>query len=151
MQVSAKARYALRLITDMAAYSSNGKVKIKDVSERQGISVKYLEQVVTALARAGYVKGERGPQGGYVLNIDPSKVTAGDIIRLIDGPSCPAPCMHSDGTVCPHSSNCPTEEIWRRIGDAADEIMDAYTVEDLAGKLRSVNPHPGITKMEYCI
>ena len=134
MQASTKARYALRILTDMAAYQGHGNVKIKDISARQNISVKYIEQIVVTLNKIGLVKGERGPNGGYRLNGDPAKISAGDVVRLIDGPSCPAPCNPDNGPVCPMKDSCPTEEIWRRIGEAADSIMDEYSLSDLAKK-----------------
>lgn len=138
MQASTKARYALRILVDMTAYQGHGNVKIKDISARQNISVKYIEQIVVTLNKLGIVKGERGPNGGYTVNGDPSKITAGDVLRLIDGPSCPAPCNPANGPICPMINTCPTEEIWRRIGEAADAILDEYTLSDLAKKQASV-------------
>lgn len=149
MQISTKARYALRIMIDLAAHSSGNKVKIREVSERQNISVKYLEQVITSLSKAGMVNGERGPQGGYVITVDPSAVTAGDVIRLIDGPSSPAPCHGPDGEDCPMSGRCASEEMWARIEKATDEILDSYTLSDLAERSLVLLPSSG--KPEYCI
>lgn len=122
MQPSVKARSALRLLIDMTAYSDAGNVKVKDISRRQGISVKYLEQIVAVLSKEGFVAGERGPQGGYRLCVDPHQTTAGDVIRAVDGPVITEP----EGT--PSS----TDDIWRRIGMSANAILDDYTLADLA-------------------
>ena len=149
MQVSTKARYALRIMIDLAVHNGSGKVKIKEISKRQNISVKYLEQVISALSKDGLVRGERGPQGGYVLNVDPASVTAGDIIRSIDGPTAPAPCTTEDGD-CQLAAKCATMEMWQKIGAAADEIMDSYTLAQLAESSRKLIPVDG-EKLDYCI
>jgi len=149
MQISTKARYALRIMIDLAAHSAGGKVKIREISERQNISVKYLEQVINALSKAGLVTGERGPQGGYVITVDPSSITAGDIIRLVDGPTSPAPCHTPDGGTCPMSGRCASEEMWSRIEEATDSILDSYRISDLAE--RSLVLLPSSEKPEYCI
>ena len=73
------------MLVDLAAHHGQGNVKIKDISQRQEISLKYLEQIITILSKAGYVKGERGPQGGYSLSKDPKDITAADIIMLVIG------------------------------------------------------------------
>ena len=78
--VSTKSRYALRMLVDIAAFQDAGKVKIKDISSRQDISVKYLEQIISVLSKSDIVKGERGPQGGYVLTRPASKITVAEVV-----------------------------------------------------------------------
>ena len=82
MKISTKGRYALRFMLDLAMYDTGTPVRIKDISTRQGISVKYLEQIVSILNKAGFVRAIRGPQGGYQLVKPPEEYTAGMILRL---------------------------------------------------------------------
>ena len=88
MKISTKGRYALRLMLDIAQHGGGSPVRIKDIAARQGISVKYLEQIVAVLARAGYLKSIRGPQGGYRLVRSPEEYTTGSILRLTEGSLC---------------------------------------------------------------
>jgi Rrf2 family protein len=91
---------------DLAINGSKDNVKIKDVARRQEISVKYLEQIISILNKAGYVKSERGPQGGYRLSKPPEEFTAGMIIRLMEGSTAPVACLQSDVNECKRSNNC---------------------------------------------
>ena len=85
MKISTKGRYALRLMLDLAMNGENNVVRIKDIAERQQISDKYLEQIISVLNKAGYVRSTRGPQGGYSLRKAPEEYTVGDILRLTEG------------------------------------------------------------------
>ena len=85
MKFSTKSRYALRLMAELARYAPGTTVSLKEISERQNLSLKYLEQIVTPLARVGLVKSERGSQGGYRLTKAPADYTAGEILRAIEG------------------------------------------------------------------
>ena len=94
MKFSTKSRYALRLMAELARYAPGTTVSLKEISERQNLSLKYLEQIVTPLARAGLVKSERGSQGGYRLTKAPAAYTAGEILRAIEGSVAPIPVLH---------------------------------------------------------
>ncbi len=120
------------MLVDMAVHESRGNVKIKDVSKRQGVSVKYLEQIVSILSGAGYVRGERGPQGGYRLGVPPENITAGMVVRLMEGTEGPAPCIRGPG--CERTADCVTKELWERVDRAVYEVLDSTTVADLAKK-----------------
>ena len=89
MRVSTKGRYAIRFMLDLALHNTGEPVRIKDVATRQNISDKYLEQVVSILNKAGYVRSIRGPQGGYVLTRNPEDYTMGQILRLTEGDMVP--------------------------------------------------------------
>ena len=89
MKISTKGRYALRLMLDLAMNGENNIVRIKDIAERQQISDKYLEQIISVLNKAGYVRSTRGPQGGYSLRKAPEEYTVGDILRLTEGSLAP--------------------------------------------------------------
>ena len=92
MKISTKGRYALRMMLDIAVHDTGEPVRIRDIAARQEISVKYLEQIVSVLARAGYVKSIRGPQGGYRLTRKPGEYPLGDILRLTEGSLRRQPC-----------------------------------------------------------
>jgi len=130
VNVSTKGRYALLLMLDIAANSSQGNVKIKDISRRQGISVKYLEQIITTLNKAGLVRSERGPQGGYRLTAKPSSITAGMVMRLMEGSTVPA--YPEDEVVdCLYSAVCITSILWKKLNDAVDGVLDSTTLADM--------------------
>ena len=101
MKISTKGRYALRLMLDLAMRDTGEYISLRDVSSRQEISAKYLEQIVTQLGRAGFVKSTRGPQGGYKLAKDPSEYTVGSILRLIEGSLAPVACLEGENNECP--------------------------------------------------
>ncbi len=111
MKFSTKSRYALRLMAELARYAPGTTVSLKEISERQNLSLKYLEQIVTPLARVGLVKSERGSQGGYRLTKAPADYTAGEILRAIEGSVAPIPCLGSETNECPmwsSASPCPS-------------------------------------------
>ncbi len=129
--VSTKSRYALRMLVDIAAFQDAGKVKIKDISSRQDISVKYLEQIISVLSKSDIVKGERGPQGGYVLTRPASKITVAEVVTQIEGSISPAPCIKEDGVDCERKDRCTTLDMWMRIWKAVMDIMESTTIQDL--------------------
>ena len=108
MKISTKGRYALRLMLDLAMHSTGNPVSLKDVAKRQGISDKYLEQIISILNRAGYVKSVRGAQGGYMLRRDPEEYTVGMILRLTEGSLAPVSCIEEDEVSCDRQESCVT-------------------------------------------
>lgn len=131
MKISTKGRYALRLMIDLALNDTGEPVRIKDISARQGISIKYLEQIVSILNRAGYVKAIRGPQGGYRLVKKPVEYTAGMILRLTEGSLAPVSCLDYEENDCPRQDTCATLELWKRLDTAIKGVVDSVTLEDL--------------------
>ncbi|MBP3603074.1 MAG: Rrf2 family transcriptional regulator [Lachnospiraceae bacterium] len=131
MKISTKGRYALRLMMDIAIYGESRPVRIRDIAERQGISDKYLEQIISNLNKAEYVKSIRGPQGGYRLTMEPHKYTVGMILRLTEGSLAPVACMEEDGVPCEKQLGCATLELWKRIDDAVKSVVDTVTLADL--------------------
>ena len=131
MKVSTKGRYALRLMIDLAI-NENGKfMAIKDVSERQKISIKYLEQIVTPLNRAGLLKSGRGAQGGYRLARPTTEYTAGDILRAIEGNFAPITCLEDEDNQCENYDTCATIEFWEGLYKVVNEYLDGTTLYDL--------------------
>ena len=131
MKISTKGRYALRLMLDLAMDTSGEPVRIKDVAERQAISVKYLEQIVSILAKAGYVRSIRGPQGGYRLSREPEDYTVGMILRLTEGSLTPVECAEAEPGACSREDTCVTRKLWKELDEAIRSVVDKYTLEDL--------------------
>lgn len=129
MKISTKGRYALRLLLDLAMHDPSEKVSMKTVAKRQDISMKYLEQIITLLSRGGYVKSSRGAQGGYQLAKKPEDITVGDVLRVTEGSLAPVACV--DGEACDRADGCATIEVWKKLNEAINQVVDGYTLADL--------------------
>ena len=130
MRISTKGRYATRLMLDLALHYECGYIPLKAVSQRQNISDKYLEQIITQLSRAGFVRSARGAQGGYQLTKSPDEYTVGDILRTTEGSLAPVSCLEAGGT-CEMERTCVTMEVWKKIEDAVNSVVDHITLADL--------------------
>ena len=131
MKISTRGRYALRLMIDIGMNDNDNPVRMKDIAQRQEISEKYLEQIVSVLNKAGYVRSSRGPQGGYRLARAPKDYTVGDILTLIEGSLAPVACLDTPVNECPREAVCPTLILWKKIDDAVHGVVDSITLEDL--------------------
>ena len=131
MLISTKGRYALRMLVDLAEHQNDGYVALKDIAKRQGISKKYLEQIVGVLNRAGYLVSVRGAQGGYRLARDPKEYTVGMILRLTEGSLAPVACLDTGAVVCERADTCETLEVWKDLYDAINQVVDGVTIADL--------------------
>lgn len=131
MKISTKGRYALRLMLDIALHDGDSPVRIKDIAKRQEISDKYLEQIISNLNKAGFVKSIRGPQGGYRLVKRPEEYTVGMILRLTEGSLAPVSCLDYDVNDCVRQDSCATLELWKKLDDAIKGVVDTVTLEDL--------------------
>ena len=130
MKISTKGRYALRMMIEFGM-NPDQCTKISQVAARQGISDKYLEQIVTLLHRAGYVRSIRGAQGGYMLTRDPSEYTVGMILRQTEGSLSPVSCLDDEINQCEQAGQCSTLTVWQQIKDAVDQVVDSVTLADL--------------------
>ena len=142
MKISTKGRYALRLMLDLAIQPGDSAVPLRDVAERQEISDKYLEQIVTQLARGGLVRSVRGAGGGYLLTRTPEEYTVGEILRQLEGNLAPVSCV-SGGSCCGRADRCVTLEVWQQIQDAVDGVVDNITLADLVRRYREKCPENG--------
>ena len=131
MKISTKGRYALRLMLDIAMNDATEPVRLRDTAERQAISVKYLEQIISGLVRSGYVKSIRGPQGGYWLAKKPSEYTVGMILRQVEGSMVPVACLENGEADCERQGQCVTIRIWKELDEAIRGVLDRYTLADL--------------------
>lgn len=145
MKVSTKGRYALRMMLDIALQDREHPVALREIAQRQGISVKYLEQIVAALARAGYLKSIRGPQGGYILTREPKDYTVGEILRLTEGSLAPVECLETDRNLCPRAEKCATLKLWEELDQAVRQIVDRRTLEDLMEEQRAIGSGSEVT------
>lgn len=141
MKVSTKGRYALRLMLDLALNNTGEYITIKSIAARQEISEKYLEQIISLLNRAGYVKSIRGAQGGYRLVKDPSEYTVGMILRLTEGNLLPTDCLNEDYEECKRTNICVTREVWQELYDAICSVIDHITLQDLVNRHQSRIPY----------
>lgn len=131
MKVSTKGRYALRLMLDLAQQENGELVTIKNIAARQGISEKYLEQIIAALKRAGYVKSLRGAQGGYRLAKEPEEYTVGMILRLTEGNMAPVTCLEDEVNECERADTCISVKLWSKVNDAVCGVIDKITLQDM--------------------
>lgn len=134
MKISTKGRYALRLMIDLAVHNTGEPIRIKDIAARQEISDKYLEQIISVLNKAGFVRSIRGPQGGYMLVREPDKYTVGEILRLFEGSMAPVSCLEYETNTCPRQEFCVTLELWKKLDEAIKGVIDHYTLQDLVDR-----------------
>ena len=132
MKLSAKTEYAIRAIFELA--KNNGQpLKLKIIAERQGISIKYLEQLIAALKATGLIRSIRGPKGGYILAKPPKQISIEDIFKTIEGPIATTECLENEDC-CPQINNCVIRELWQKLQNAITEMLKSVTLQDLVDK-----------------
>lgn len=129
--ISTKARYALRVMIDLAQNRENGYVPLKDIASRQEISEKYLEIILKMLVKGGILKGLRGKGGGYMLTRLPEEYVIGEIIELTEGPLAPVACLMPDAEKCPRKETCITLPLWKKYNIVIHDFFYNITLEDL--------------------
>ena len=134
MKISASGRYAVQVMVDLAMHDNGECIKVKDIARRQGISEKYLEQIIGLLNKAGYVKSVRGAQSGYHLAKDPSQYTVGMILRLTEGNLSPVSCLEDEINQCERCDECETLDVWKQLAGAINMVVDGFTIADLLAK-----------------
>ena len=130
MKISTKGRYALRVMIDLALNSNENFIALKEIAKRQDITVKYLEQIVALLNKAGFLETARGNSGGYKLAKEPKDYIVGDILRATEGDLAPIICLTEDG-VCQRKQICKTYSFWKGLDDVINDYIDRKTLEDL--------------------
>lgn len=137
MKISTKGRYALQLILDIALQPNHKPVILKDVSKRQSISLKYLEQIMPSLTSAGLIRSVRGPKGGYYLNKSPELITVGMVLRLTEGSLAPVDWVDPD--ISSNETQDPiTLLVWSKMYKAICQVVDHVTIQDLMDQQRSL-------------
>jgi Rrf2 family protein len=137
MQISTKGRYALRAMIDLGLHIDQGPVLRKNIAERQEISLHYIAQLFVDLRKAGFIESVKGPGGGYVLAQDADKITAGDIIRAVEGPIAVVQCVGPNPEdVCHRMDGCAAYLLWKRLSETIEEVLDSVTLKDLCDQAR---------------
>ncbi|MFQ5656559.1 MAG: RrF2 family transcriptional regulator [Candidatus Methylomirabilales bacterium] len=132
MKVSTKGDYAARAVQELSMHYNRGVLQIEEIAQRQDIPVRYLEQLLLILKRAGYLESKRGVKGGYSLAKPPNQITLGEIIRLMEGPPAPIYCVDpSSRNKCPVEKTCGFQGVWGEVRDAVAEILDNITFEEI--------------------
>ena len=130
MMISTRGRYALRVMIDLAENAGDGFIPMKEAAARQGISLKYLEQIISALSKASIVKSVRGAQGGYMLAKDAKEISVGDILRTLEGSFTLVECAQSY-ELCSRSAECAAHSVWYRMQRALEQVADETSLEEL--------------------
>ena len=145
MRISTKGRYALRMLVYLAAHQEDGFISLKEIADEQGISKKYLEQIVPMLNKGGILRTNRGNRGGYMLARRPADCTVGDILRATEGSLAPVSCLEYEVNDCPHADSCATLSIWEGLYKVINEYLDSVTLQDLLGRSADLRGD------DYCI
>ncbi len=131
--ISTRGRYALRVMIDLAEQGEESYTPLKEVAERQRISKKYIEAIMTSLSKAGLVDAVHGKGGGYKLNRRPCEYTLGEILRVTERDLAPVACLEHGAAPCEYAGNCKTLPVWDKLNLMINEYLDDVTLEDLAG------------------
>ena len=137
MKISTKGRYGLRAFIDLAIYSEEAPVSINSISARQDISERYLEQLMAKLKKAGLVKSIRGAGGGYILARKAEEISAGEVLRALEGSLEPVVCaaFHPEEE-CSVKESCVTKYVWKRINDSINQTVDEISLGQLVEESR---------------
>lgn len=130
MMISTRGRYALRVLIDLAEHTGDGYIPMKEIADRQGISLKYLEQIVPTLSKNGYIEGVHGKGGGYRLVKAPEDCRVGDILRLTEGDLAPVACLQHGAKTCERIDKCQTYPMWTEFYGVVNDYFDGKTLED---------------------
>lgn len=134
MRITTTSRYGVRALFDVAYHGGGQPTQIKDISRRQKISQRYLEQIFNKLLKAGLLKSRRGPRGGYMLAKDPSEISVGDIVRAAQGPIVPVRCLAEDYPKkkgCDIYPGCITRHVWKETQRLLSDYYDSVSISDL--------------------
>ena len=139
MKLSTRTRYGIRAILELAENYGKGPVQLKKIAKDQGISIKYLEQLMAILKSAGIINSTRGSKGGYILAKPPKEIKLSDCFNCLEGPIVTVECVEDD-SYCSKTSDCITREVWSEIQKAVMSILQSYTLQDLINKAKNSRP-----------
>ena len=131
MMISTRGRYALRVLIDLAEHRNGSYIPMKDVADRQDISLKYLERIVPVLTQSGLKEGVHGKGGGYRLVKAPDECRVGDILRLTEGDLAPVACLAQGAPPCARAADCRTLDMWKKFYTLINDYFDGITIADL--------------------
>ena len=150
MKLSAKSRYALHLMLELAMQEEGVNLSVKTVAESRGISEKYLEQISPVLVRSGLVRSVRGAKGGYRLVKSPEDYTVGLILRTVEGSLSPVSCMDDAVNQCARCKACVTLDLWEQVDQAISNVVDHVTLADLVDRQRRLDARCGFSGKSNC-
>jgi Rrf2 family cysteine metabolism transcriptional repressor len=130
MKLSTRGRYATRALLELALHDSGGLATLKEIAQRQNISLRYLEHLITPLIAAGLVRTTRGPRGGISLAKAPGEIKLSEVIQLLEGSIAPVECVDNP-TICQRADSCATRDVWCQVKKAVTTVLDSVTLADL--------------------
>ncbi len=134
MMISTRGRYALRVLIDLAEHQEEGYIPMKEIAQRQELSLKYLERILPVLTRAGIIAGLQGKTGGYRLTVSPEDCRVGDLLRLTEGDLAPVACLECGAKPCPREKQCRTYPMWKEFQQVISDFFDGKTLADLVSE-----------------
>ena len=136
MIVSTKGRYALRVMVHFAQRGNENYIPLKEIAEAEGISQKYLETIMSALSKAGFVDAVHGKGGGYRLNRTPEEYTVGSILKLTEGSLSAVSCTSQGAAACSRTECCQTKPMWDKLDKMIDDFFEGITIGDLLKEVK---------------
>jgi Rrf2 family protein len=143
MRFSAKSRYAIRAVIDLALHRDQEPISVRAVAERQEISADYLEQIVRRLRQHGLLKSARGPSGGFSLARPPEEITVAEVLRALEETVTTAPCLAEDRhnhARCPRQPHCAARLLWETVEQDIEELLGRTTIADIVSRARAELP-----------
>jgi len=138
MKLSTRGRYGVRLMLDLALHYGEGPVLLKDISKRQGISEKYLWQLINPLKTMGLISSTRGSHGGYALARPPAEISLKEVVRVLEGSLCLVDCVENPA-VCERSQTCTSRDVWSEASNQLSQILESMTLDKMVAKQKSKN------------
>jgi Rrf2 family protein len=135
MKLSTRTRYGLRAILELAASQSEGPIQIKNIAHRQGISGKYLEQLMAILKQTGFVRSVRGAKGGYILARKANQIKLSDVFNALEGPVTTVECLENEN-YCARVADCVARQVWAEVQQAIEKILQSMTLQDLVDRTK---------------
>jgi len=135
MKLSTRTKYGVRAILELAENDSGGPLQLRVIAKRQGLSVKYLEQLMATLKVAGFVRGIRGVKGGYILAKAANEIKLSDVFTCLEGPVITSECVENDD-YCLRASDCVAREVWKQVQDAVKAVLESTTLQDLVDRAK---------------
>ena len=142
MKVSTKGDYGVRALVELAHHYGQGPVQSAEIAARQQVPETYLDQLLTILRRAGFIRSVRGPQGGHALIRDPKEVRLSEVMTALEGSLAPIACV-DDPEACTRTGGCVQREVWEQVRDATLQILENVSIGDLAEKERQYSHNGG--------
>lgn len=150
MRLSTKGQYAVRAVVSLACHANGRPVTLKNISDEEGISLSYLEQLFVKLRKGKIVKSVRGPGGGYVLAKPPAQISVGEVISVVEEPMNPVACL-DEGSGCDRATRCSTQKVWKCLAEKIAEFLNSVSIEHLSSEALAHGDAPSAPKPAVCV